>query len=56
MGRYGIPLLDFNLDRFPEFRDHRLIRDASHPNDAGATQFSQEVGAAVAAFESDKGA
>ena len=55
MGRYGIPFLDFNLDRFPEFRDHRLFRDASHLNDAGATRFSQEVGAAVAALESDKG-
>jgi hypothetical protein len=42
---FAIPVIDFDIARYPQFADHRLYRDPSHLNDNGAEQFSELLGA-----------
>jgi hypothetical protein len=42
---FAIPVLDYDLDRYPQFADHRLYRDLGHLNEAGAESFSRSLGA-----------
>jgi hypothetical protein len=41
---YSIPVLDFDVKRYPQFADYRLYHDNSHLNFAGAELFSQMLG------------
>ncbi|MET0497221.1 MAG: hypothetical protein ABW106_02990 [Steroidobacteraceae bacterium] len=40
----GVPALDFDIDTYPQFRDHRYFRDPDHLNHEGASLFSHLLG------------
>jgi hypothetical protein len=43
--QYGIPVLDFSVQHYPQYADHRLYHDNSHLNSDGAQLFSAALGA-----------
>jgi hypothetical protein len=41
LAEYGVPIVDFGLEQYPEFADAKLFRDPSHLDDQGARAYSR---------------
>jgi hypothetical protein len=42
---FSIPVIDYDVEHYPQFTDYRLYRDVSHLNKGGAESFSRLLGA-----------